>query len=123
MFTYPNLELKALRSNFNFFSTGLQELQCNIWVGKHTLFSFVRPVLNSPDRDVLKNGFKSCYGCGTVESIFHFLTIVVVDGVFFPIVLSALQCKIWVGKQVCFPLLRPFLDSPDRDVHKTGLKS
>ena len=62
MITYAKFEFYAPRSELFFFpkfSTGTQALQCKIWVGKHTFFLLLRPVLNSPDRDVFKNGFKS----------------------------------------------------------------
>ena len=59
MLRYQNWELKSPRSDFLELSIGFLELQCKIWVGKHTFFKFLTPVLNSPDRDVLKNGFKS----------------------------------------------------------------
>ena len=58
MLRYQNWELKSPRSDFLELSIGFLELQCKIWVGKHTFFQFLTPVLNSPDRDVLKNGFK-----------------------------------------------------------------
>ena len=62
MITYATFGFYASRSDFfsppNFF-TGTQALQCKIWVGKYTFFLLLRPVLNSPDRDVFKNGFKS----------------------------------------------------------------
>ena len=62
MITYAKFGFYAPRSDI--FSppklfTGTQALQCKIWVGKHTFFLLLRPVLKSPDRDVFKNGFKS----------------------------------------------------------------
>ena len=123
MLTYPNLDLNPPRSDFSFFPIGSQNFQCEIWVGKHNIFLFLRHVLNSPDQDVLKTGVKSWFGAGTVKLIFSPPENCGSGRAFFPIGLSALQRKIWVGKHSRFLLLRPFLKSPDRDVLKNGVKS
>ena len=123
MLTYQNLDLNPPRSDFSFFPIGSQNFQCEIWVGKHNIFLFLRHVLNSPDQDVLKTGVKNWFGAGTVKLIFSPPENCGSGRAFFPIGLSALQRNIWVGKHSRFLLLRPFLKSPDRDVLKTGLKS
>ena len=108
---------------FFIFPIGSQNFQCEIWVGKRNIFLCLRHVLNSPDQDVLKTGVKSWFGAGTVKLIFSPPENCGSGRAFFPIGLSALQRKIWVGKHSRFLLLRPFLKSPDRDVLKHGVKS